>query len=647
MPFEKQQRNSTRYFVYNNIRHDGSKIVGADKPTAVLAPYKSGIPAPRTPAFTNLTDDYSNGYAGLTGEDTAGNWNMVDNYRRLPNPYFINKCILSAGNVPSVAPGSRNGLSKPFCAVVQFDTFKNRYYLTTESLSSRRPNQITPSGRWVYARPIRFHRYVTDYATTDYSYNITLSTTTALTTSGKAIATWGQNLIASDTSQYVNYRQINGSVYAVGVSGDGGFPALSSSFTSANTALNQRLYPFDAVTKNNITNINFPGSNYGYQVGLSRRNLIVTYPLSSQIFIYTRNETRPFEGIFQLTNSKVLTAAFNNAGSSLAYISRNNKYRRPEIEYLAVGSNSSNNNKVQIWTNQIVTRVRNMNMSELSANKIKFQNTNTSLSSFNFQNRWSVKPSIITNNKAVSGSYGSKLAFITPDQKFNRLNDFLIVSEPHTNNGFVHFYKKDENSNQFEYVTNITTDIGKNFGTAIATAGPYIAISAPKSVLQGVSGTLVEIYRIETRKMREKRPPLVCRDNPRILHNTRFWCGVGVEPSSGSTAPYLSSSRTFYTIKDIDTIFIPNSGAEKIGYDITFSNNYDTLSLHDNMFRHYFGDHLVITGDTKSYVYSKCDDKFEFLCHVPGATTSRIWDNNIYQINNDNNIITASFAASL
>jgi hypothetical protein len=644
MPFEKQQRNSTRYFVYNNLRYDGNKIIGADKPTAVLAPYKAGVPAPKTPVFTDLSSDYSGGYPNLTGEDTAGNWNMVDNYRRLPDPQIINRCILNTNNTPSAVSGSRNGLSKPFSAVVQFDTFKNRYYLTTESVSSRRSNQITPDGRWVYARPIRFCRYVTDFATTDYSYNIVLSTTNAITTSGRAIATWGQNFIASDASQYVNYRQVNGSVYSFGISGEGGFPALSSSIVAPNTALNQRLYPFDIVTKNNNSNINFPGSNYGYQVGLTRRNLVVSYPLSSQIFVYTRNEKRPFNGIFELTNSKVLTASFNNAGTSLAYVSRNNRYRRDEIEYLAVGSESAANNKVQIWTNQIVTRVRNTNMGELSANKVLLQNTNTSLSSFSFQNRWSVKPSIITNSRAVSGSFGSKLAFITPDLKYNRLSDFLVVSEPHTNNGFIHLYKKDENSNQFKYVTNITTNIGKNFGTSIATAGPYLAVSAPRSILQGVSGTLIEIYRIETRKKR-KPVPFVCTGNVRTLFNTRYWCGV--EPINGSTAPVLSSSQTVYKIVDVDTIFIPNSGTEKIGYDITFSNNYDTLSLHDNMYRHYYGDHLVITGDTKSYVYSKCDDKFEFLCHIPGAATSRIWDNNIYQINNYNNTIIASLANKL
>jgi hypothetical protein len=647
MPFTKQQLGGTRYYVYNNIRHDGNRLICEDAPYSILAPQLSGIKAPAIHPFDSTPAVVCEGFPTYNDEvqhkpkpNRNGRWSLVPKTNMYPDLSVVYQTLENAAALPPINPSSRNGYSDPFTIVVEVNKFRDRYFLE-HSTNQAKPNQPTPTGRWIYAQAPAFYTYRASVSTTPYTYSLTLTTNNPIQGNAVSLDTWGQNIVISDSNNVVKYKQVDGSVY--GAPNSTSYLKLSSSFINSSTALDTRLYPYDPITKNDIIDLNFPGCNYGAQVKMTRRNIVVTYPLSGQIFVYSRNERRPLESVYSITKTKVLSALFPNAGGSIAFVNRKNKNGVERAEYLAVASTSATNDKVQFWQNNLVSTVKGIN-----GTKIPFSATNT-LSTYAYHNRWSTFPSVITYSQATTGSFGYKLAFITPDLRYNKLSDFLLVSEPFKNRGGVHVYRKDHATNSFIYMTMLSSASARNYGAGLCTAGPYTVITGPRTVLQNVTGVLVDVYRVSTSKGRTPVRPPTCplptkpvdRYSPGVPSNNWKTLPGPKRPWFGSLSP-LSASAVYYDLKKVDTFFIPNSG--DLGFDVDMISNIDTVAPFENIGRNYFGDNLVITGNNITFVYNKCVNKFELLCTLSGATVSRIWDNNIYQINNNSNVIRGNFA---
>lgn len=590
MAYYYQQKIAERYFTYNNIRHDGSKIEN-NKLYSVLSPQYFGVLARDIPPYTNTGIILSGGLPPYIAGGTPTHpikWSIVDMSNDYPKLDVITSAVTSA---IIMDPNSINNFSHPFSLVVKNTYFKYRYFLTHPT-SGARNFQPNPFGRWIYSRKVAFIEYETNLNYFKYNFGKIYTDSTLLSGFGIDIDAYKYNIVVSDSNKNVIYKKLNISNTENFLTMSRLRPTLSSTFFSKNSATNIILRPFDyEFTYKNID----PNTSFGEKVRMSEKNILVSDSLSGngRIYVYSINQ---FVTGSEIHPERILTSNYNLSGFGRVIDYKEVKNRSSKIfrEVLAVSTKTQSNSSVEIYFNNFVDRISGTPLNRL---------LNYSISGQRFRNVWSSRI-INQSNLSGTGYYGYDLALQVPDTTFNKNTNVLYVSEPFNNKGVIYVYGYKSRENTWEYLTSLSSTSAKNYGYSISVGGPYLTVSAPNTIINNVTGALIDVYKFMTSD-----------EN-------------GVPLSSG-TALFLSG---FYDIKKTDTLFIPSTS--NLGKHIDYNENNLNFNLFDRKYTNFYGNHLAIAGDYKTEIYCRYFDKFEKNCDIFTSDKSKIWENVTYQISN-------------
>lgn len=581
MPYYFQSRVATRYFVFRNVRHNGQTIE-VDKMYSILAPYRAGIKAKYIAPYTTTPLTAAGGIEQLpVSDNTRGNWSLVNKTNKYPNLHLVLKGLsaisLSAFN--TVQLSSKN-LSEPFDLIIKDNYFRYRYFLT-HPLSGARATQPTLSGRWIYSRQTAFEAYTGYPSSVNYSFSFPLSSNNLLSGVAVDMSAYGYNFVVSDEQKNVVYKKLAVTPFSF-IAGSVDQEILLGSFVSKSPSDYKVLLPFtsDGVSQDVDSNTSF-----GYQVANTGRNIAVSDPLSGSGCIYLYSIDKTLAGGW-IANDRVLypVSATSNFGAKMTYKESRNRKGNIIEEVLVVSTQQQDTSAVEIFTNSVVTVLSGLSLSSYGTDY--------------FQNRWS-STVLTAANISLTGYYGYDLVFQGRDRDYNNVGRFLYVSEPFTEQGYVHMYFL--SGRQWHFVTSLSSASATNYGYSIDTGGPYLAVSAPNSIVDTVTGALIDIYKTST------------------VAST----AVGYEP-------ILSNIQ--YKIEKTDTLFIPSSG--NLGKNVKLDVNYCVSMPEDRQTTDFYGDHLVVTGDDKTQVYCRYFDKFLLNTELLSANKSTIWQNSVFQISN-------------
>jgi hypothetical protein len=593
MPYYYQQKIAERFFTYHNICHDGEKLEN-NKLYTPLAPQKFPTVAKDIPPYTTTSFILSGGpFYTNNLEGSAIKWGLVSNSNQYPDLDIITPRAITA---ISINQSTRNQFSHPFSLVIKNVYFKFRYFLTTlgTTASGVRTNQLSPSGRWIYGRKLAFIEYITKYNYFLYDFKTKYTNSAILSSYAIDLDSYNYNIVVSDNSKNVLFKDINvTSTDFVNINTQK--IALSSSFISTNAI---KINPFNEEMSNQDID---PNTAFGHKVRLSEKNLLVTDPLSGngRIYVYAFNKYLTGNRILPDT---ILTSQFNLSGFGKVIEYKEVKNRRNNVfrEVLAVSTQTQNNSSIEIFSNNFVTKIGGTNM---------FNLPNISLSGQRFRNVWSSK---IINEEKVTGTgyYGYDIGLQVPDTTFNKTTNVLYVSEPYNNKGVVYLYGYSSRKNIWSYITSLSSASALNYGQSISVSGPYATISAPNSIVNGITGALIDVYKFSTSDSN----------------------GVSLSALSGIPLNVGSNVYGYYNLEKTDTLFIPSSA--NMGKHIDYNENNLTTNFQNRKTINFYGNHLTVSGDDKTEVYTRYFDKFEKNCEIDSANKTKTWENITYQISN-------------
>lgn len=594
MPYYYQQKIAERYFTYHNICHDGEKIE-TNKLYTLLAPQKFGTVARSVPPYTTTSFLLSGGlptYYNNTGSaDPTIKWSIVELPNQVPDLNLITPQVTSS---IVLKVSARNNFSYPFSMVVRNIYFKFRYFMTHPA-SGARLNQPNPTGRWIYSRKPAFIEYFTRFNYFNYNFKRKYTNNTVLSAYGIDLDAYNYNIVVSDNNKNVTYKEIN--VTSTDFVNDTTIKeTLSGSFLSDKSNTNIRLYPFSYELSSHPIDLN---TSFGHKVRLSEKNLLVSDPLSGDGRIYVFAINKYITGN-RILPDKILTSQFGltNFGKVIEYKEVKDRSNKTYKEVLAISSQTPNNTSIEIFSNNFVTRISGVKMSD---------NLNISISGQRFRNVWSSRI-VSQGNLNGSGYYGYDLGLQVPDTTFNKTTNVLYVSEPYNNQGVVYVYGYHNYNNTWNYITSLSSASALNYGKSLSVSGPYAIISAPNSIVNGVTGALIDVYKFSTSDFN------------------------GVPLSAGTPLMLDGTQYGFYTLEKTDEIFIASN--KNLGKHIDYNENNLTTNFLNRKNTNFYGNHLAITGDNKTDIYTRYFDKFEKNCTIDSATKSKIWQNITYQISN-------------
>jgi hypothetical protein len=634
MPYYFQNHKATRFFIYSNVVHNGSKI-DISKLYATLAPQNSGVKAlniyPYNSTERNLSIGYPNSssFKYLTG--SAGKWSIVDteSMHKMPNFYVVYNQI-SSYYLPPINPNT--GISEPFTLVLQYNYFKNRYFLLNP-LTGVRTNQPTLSGRWIYSRKNAFNAYITTVSATPYVFNYSVSSGNLIEPTVLSLDTEHSNrIILSNNKSEVLFKLNPFNSYSLTSPISSITAGLVNSFISLATGSNIRLSAFDANTKQSYY-IN-PSSYFGRTVKLTNRNIAVAAPYleNGKIFIYTQSQ---YVSGNPLVNNDIVLSHFSFAsgfGSSMAYKGLRNSKGKEHMEILAISSKIPANSSVAVYHNNFVT-------SNSGSPLFKYPNTNN----LNFYNNWSLFT--LTNSSTnLNGCFGFSMGIQTKDPRFNHTSNLIYVSDPFYNKGIVNVYSLENRLN----VTTLSSASASNYGYDISCSGPYVAISAPYSVINNVSGCLIDIYKLRTLTKLASGLPFSIDPITNFVSGSAYLLDdYNGESVLTDISDYKlmqtvdvrigESYKIYYKLDKTDTIFIPTSS--NLGISINLAVKYYDWEYHNRRRKNFYDDYLIVSGDEFSQVYARRFDKFVKINNLPPAKISSMTDNIIYQIDSNLNTV--------
>jgi len=594
MPYYYQQKIAERYFTYHNLCHDGEKIEN-NKLYTLLAPQKFGTLAKSVPPYITTSFLLSGGlptyYNNLGAPDPTIKWSIVEIPNQIPDLNLITPSVTSS--IP-IKISTRNQFSYPFSMVIRNMYFKFRYYMTHPA-SAAKLNQPNPTGRWIYSRKPAFIEYFTRFNYFNYDFKRKYTNNTVLSAYGVDLDSYYYNIVASDSNKNVTYKEVNVTSTDF-IDNNTIKESLSGSFLSNKINSNIRIYPFNYDLSTHPIDLN---TAFGHKVRLSEKNLLVSDPLSGngRIYVYALNKYITGNKILP---DKILTSNFvlSGFGNVIEYKEVRDRSNKTYKEVLAVSTQTANNSSVEIFSNNFVTKISGVKM---------FNLLNISISGQRFRNVWFSK-GINQENLSGTGYYGYDLGLQVPDTTFNKTTNLLYVSEPYNNKGVIYVYGYHNLNNTWNYITSLSSASALNYGKSISVSGPYAIVSAPNSIISGVTGALIDVYKFSTSDLN----------------------GV---PLSAGTALFLDGQQYgFYTLEKTDEIFIPSN--KNLGKHIDYNENQLTTNFLNRKNINFYGNHLAITGDNKTEIYTRYFDKFEKNCQISSASKSKIWENITYQISN-------------
>ena len=591
MPYYYQQKIAERYFTYNNIRHDGSKLE-SNKLYSALAPQIYGVVAKDISPYTNTGVILSGGLPLYSEANPQIKWSIVEMSNDYPDLNVISSSVTSA---IIIDPKSRNNFSYPFSLVLKNTYFKYRYFLTHPT-SGARNFQPNPFGRWIYSKKVAFIEYETNLNYLKYNFGKIYTDNTLLSGFGIDLDAYKYNIVVSDSNKNVIYKKLNISNTENFLTMSRLRPTLSSTFFSKNTATNIILRPFDYEFTYKNTD---PNTSFGEKVRMSEKNILVSDPLSGsgRIYVYSINQYLTGNEIHP---EKILTSNYNLSGFGRVIDYKEVKNRSSKIfkEVLAISTKTQSNSSVEVYSNNFVNRISGTSLSRL---------LNYSISGQRFRNVWSSKI-INQGNLSGTGYYGYDLALQVPDTTFNKNTNVLYVSEPFNNKGTIYVYGYKSRDNTWEYLTTLSSSSARNYGYSISVGGPYLTVSAPNTIIDNITGALIDVYKFITSD-----------EN-------------GIPLSSGTALFSSSILYGYYDIKKTDTLFIPSSS--NMGKHIDYNENNLNFSLLDRKYTNFYGNHLAVAGNNKTEIYCRYFDKFEKNCDIFTSDKNKIWENVTYQISN-------------
>jgi hypothetical protein len=598
MPYYFQQRVAERYFTYHNICMSGNKIEN-NKLYSVLAPQITGaVLAKDTPPYTNTFILLSGGNPLYLSNKSGTNlkpikWAIVPSTNKYPD---LNVISLT-GAIP-VNPNSINNFSYPFSLVLKNYYVKYRYFMTHPA-SGARINQPNPNGRWIYSKKPAFTDYLPYVNYFNYDFKNSYINNNLLAGFGKDIDTHFYNIVVSDENKNVIFKRIPELSNTTNFLEISKIPrALSGTFLSTSSAINIPLYPFDYDLSFIQINSN---TSFGERVKMSERNILVSDPLSAngRIYVYSINQYLTGK---EVNPEKILTSNYNLSGfgAVIDFKEIKNRSAKSYKEILAVSTKTQSNSSIEIYSNNFVTRIGGQPLKNL---------LNYSVSGQRFRNVWS---SEILNQENLNGNgyYGYDLALQVPDTTFNKNTNILYVSEPYNNQGKVYVYAQRTSKNTWHYLTTLSSASAMNYGYSLASSGPYVIISAPNTLINNVTGAFIDVYKFSTSDQN----------------------GVSLSSNNGTSLMIGPSSYGYYDLSKTDTFFIPSTS--NLGKHIDYNENNLNYNLQDMRTFNFYGNHLSITADDKTEVYTRYFDKFEKNCEISGAIKTKIWQNATFQINN-------------
>lgn len=591
MPYYYQQKIAERYFTYNNIRHDGAKIEN-NKLYSALAPQVFGVVAKDISPYTNTGLILSGGFPLYSDENPQIKWSIVEMSNDYPDLNVINSSVTST---IIMDPNSRNNFSYPFSMVVKNTYFKYRYFLTHPA-SGARNFQPNPFGRWIYSKKPAFIEYQTNLNYFKYNFGKIYTNNHILSGLGIDIDTYKYNIVISDNNKNVIYKKLNISNTENFLKMSRLTPSLSSTFFSTNSTTNIILKPFDYDLFPKEVD---PNTSFGKRVKISNKNILVSDPLSGNGRIYVYSINQYITGN-EIHSEKVLTSNYNLSGFGRVIDYKEVKDRSSKIykEVLVVSTKTQSNSSIEIYSNNFVDKIGGIPLNRL---------LNYSISGQRFRNVWSSRI-INQSNLSGIGYYGYDIAIQVPDTTFNKTTNVLYVSEPFNDRGVIYIYGYQSSSNSWSYLTSLSSVSANNYGYSISVGGPYLNVSAPNSVVNNVTGALIDVYKFTTSD-----------EN-------------GVSLSAGTPLFLGGISYGFYNINKTDTLFIPSTS--NLGKHIDYNENNLNFNLLDRKYTNFYGNHLAIAGDNKTEIYCRYFDKFEKNSEIFSSDKNKIWKNVTYQISN-------------
>lgn len=593
MPYYYQQKIAERYFTYHNICHDGEKIEN-NKLYTILAPQKFGTVAKSIPPYITTgfllsggLPTYYNSYGTLV---SSIKWSIVEHPNQIPDLNLTTPAVTSS--IP-IKISTRNQFSYPFSMVIRNTYFKFRYFMTHPA-SAARLNQPNPIGRWTYGRKTAFIEYFIKFNYFNYDFKKKYTNNTMLSAYGIDIDSYNYNIVVSDSNKNVKYKEVNAT--STDFIGDNTLKSsLSGSFLNNNETI---IRPFNYELSTHSIDLN---TAFGHKVRLSEKNLLISDPLSGngRIYVYAINKYLSGNKILP---DKILTSNLNLSGFGkvIEYKEVRDRSNKTYKEILAVSTQTESNSSIEIFHNNFVTKISGVKM---------FNLLNISISGQRFRNIWSSK-TINQQNLTGTGYYGYDLGLQVPDTTFNKTTNVLYVSEPYNNQGIVYVYGYHSFNNTWNYITSLSSASALNYGQSISVSGPYAIISAPNSIIGGVVGALIDVYKF----------------------STSDYNGVSLSASGGIPLILDGTQYGYYNLEKTDGFFIPST--ENLGKHIDYNENELTTNFLNRKQINFYGNHLAITGDNKTEIYTRYFDKFEKNCQISSASKSKIWENITYQISN-------------
>jgi hypothetical protein len=234
------------------------------------------------------------------------------------------------------------------------------------------------------------------------------------------------------------------------------------------------------------------------------------------------------------------------------------------------------------------------------------------------------KKNTINYPNATNGYFGYDVKIQTKNAKQNPIKDFVYISEPYKNNGYVHVYTSVYypllNSEKWTHITSISTEDVFGYGQFLASSGSYLAIATPNALFQGVSGLYIDIYKTQTL--------------PQSSSAKKIEGFTSFKKLSGS--PPEQVVDFYYKLQKTQTIFLSGDDSKNLGKSIEMSCTFMNEKLGEAKYKNWYGDFLVIGGENKSLIYSRYFDKFEFFCEIDKAEKITIWENAICSVSGNN-----------
>jgi len=593
-----QKKYAERYFVYHNIRHDGTNIE-ADKLYSILAP--------QTTSTRVLPDNNILPYniKPLTEYETKNPtkgpdpimWSIVDKTNKYPivtldenvnsnlANYFLSK-------LPPIDVNSRNGLSKPFSMILKNVYFKHRYFLTHPT-NVALPNQPALSGRWIYSRRPAFTTYTITLSTIDYDFSYNILNDNIVYDYAFSLDLHNQDLIIYEESGDVIHVNLSGiDTYVSDTT------ALSTAFITSKKTI---LEPFHSI---NIADGN-PDSDMTYDYAPRDGVMMTQYNIAvpCQVKYPSPDLWKTCVNIYQINRLSGLDITPNYSlivpGNHFGYqpgLSLSYKKIKKSYELLAISINTKDDNTIAyLYENSIVYKLSGTDVEEISG--------------VPFLNNWHYMQEVsLKNVDQSSDAHGGYFGYDIEIQTHKNIRwPLLYISEPFYNNGTVHVYSllSEENEpNTWKHMEWISAPEGQeNFGYSLASSGPYICISAPQN-----NGCNINLYKVSLKKDVDGEPLLSI-----ILTDTLF-----IESNTGNCGKYVS-----------------------------INSNYTTTLPGDRKYHNFYGDHLAVSDDDYTRIYSIHFDKLEPLCEIPGSTMVKLDKNLAVRVNNDSNIIEMNVARQI